>query len=281
MTNVDYLLSTMVITETDMSLLKNFIMTEHIENEISENHLILYDFARDCHYGNFIQPDLINHLLPFYLKTIGFNHKVAVEVCESFTLALFMNPAAFINAIGKNSYREIINCYVEQTIQLMSVKDNHVTKWLPLFNTAIAFDDFNFHILLKKISESSGTVKYAFFQYLTILLFKEGDNLVVEDNLFIEHVRPWWTCYIWHFLCDFAFWTKSAVGYFDKAITKEKVSACFDEISIILIEKFGEETYEMIAYEIKMSFENGIFDNRKNQFLEKIREDNVAIQYFF
>ena len=281
MMNVDYLLSTMVITETDISLLKSFIMTEHIENEISENHLILYDFARDCHYGDFIQPDLINYLLPFYLKTIGLSYKVAIEVCESFTLALFMNRTAFINAIGKTSYREIINCYVERTIQAMNIKNNHVTNWLPLFNTAIAFDDFNFHVLLKKISESSVKVKYAFFEYLTILLFKERDNLVVEVNLLNEHVRPWWTSYIWNFLCDFAFWNNSAIGCFNKIITKEKIYACFGEISTMLMEKLGNETYELVSHEMKMSFENGVFDSRKKQFLEKISKENVSVQYFF
>jgi len=281
MVNVKYAMSKMVITETDVEMMTDFVHTEHIENDISESYFVLHDFARDCHYGNFIEVDLMDYLLPFYLKTIGSNHQVAIEVCESFTLALRCNPISFIKALGKNTYREIISCYVERTIQLMNEKENHIAKWLPYFNTAIAFDDFNFHLLLKTIFESSTVVRYAFFQYLTILLFKEEDNLVVDDKDFNQHIRPWWTSYIWAFLCHSVYWNHAAIGYFDKVITKEKIYACFDDVSDVLIEKHGKETYEMIGNEMKISFKNGTFDSRKKQFLEKIGIGDVRRPYFY
>ena len=41
-----------------------------IEEKISEEYLILYNFATDCKYAEEIQPQLLQYLLPFYLKCV-------------------------------------------------------------------------------------------------------------------------------------------------------------------------------------------------------------------
>ena len=47
---------TMNLYETDLYGLQTFIANEKIESGITEKYLILYNFAEDCRYSEWIQP---------------------------------------------------------------------------------------------------------------------------------------------------------------------------------------------------------------------------------
>ena len=73
----------MELYETDIYELQKFIADEKAE-EFTDRYLILYNFAIDCECAEYIQPELIKYLLPFYLKTmeeaIFCHNKAAVDI---------------------------------------------------------------------------------------------------------------------------------------------------------------------------------------------------------
>ena len=60
----------MNLYETDKDVLKSFITNEKIDGVFTEKYLILQNFADDCRFSSDIQPELMEYLLPFYLRII-------------------------------------------------------------------------------------------------------------------------------------------------------------------------------------------------------------------
>lgn len=56
---------TMELYETDRYELQKFIAEENAA-QFTDRYLILYNFAVDCRYAEYIQPELIGYLLPFF-----------------------------------------------------------------------------------------------------------------------------------------------------------------------------------------------------------------------
>ena len=84
--------------------------------------------------------------------------------------------------------------YVEQTVKRMEMGNKTILGDISLFNTTIAFDRNNIVKLFDKIYGGSLAIKYSFFKYISVLLFKESDNLLA-----INEERPFWTSEIWDF----------------------------------------------------------------------------------
>ena len=208
---------TMTLYETDTTSLQEFIKTRNAKEEvIDKRHLVLYSFAADCIHPEFIQPDLITYLLPFYLKAtqqyVLCHNKIAGEICGAFSSALFYNGTCFKNAVGKEAYQNIMNLYTELTIDAMELEKSFPRRWNFLFNTTVAFDKNNLVILFQKIFEASPEIKRSFFEYLSVLLFKESDNVLVTNA---ESKDDFWTDYIWLFDADIIwsdfFWSSDIV----------------------------------------------------------------------
>ena len=56
----------MPLYETEKEVLEHFIESICIEEKISEEYLILYNFATDCRYAKEIQAQLLQYLVPFF-----------------------------------------------------------------------------------------------------------------------------------------------------------------------------------------------------------------------
>lgn len=195
---------------------------------------------------------------------------IAGEVCWEFNIALFGNKKSIINAIGIKNYQDIMSFYIELVLESMTVKTNEILYWVPFFNTTIALAEDNIKIFFLKVLQSTSEVKYAFFFYLTVLLFKEEDNLLASGN-----EKNFWSSTMWDFEGftlngDFR-WSDAIVEFYEQKITKELIEKLFDEIKIILLEKLGIESTELFYEEMKFSFKHGFFEKRKQEFLEKIK----------
>lgn len=185
---------TMELFETDKDTLQEFILTKKLEDEFTEEYLILYDFAMDCKYAGEIQSDLIKFLLPFYFKAIQQavlnENKVAIEIYFEFNLALFKNQENVKQAIGEKEYQRVMDYYIEQTLTKMETETPAMLEWVAIFNTTIALEDNNIRKLFSKIFQGSKRVKYVFFQ----LLFKESDNLLA-----VNETKAFWSSEVWEF----------------------------------------------------------------------------------
>lgn len=84
--------------------------------------------------------------------------------------------------------------YRKHTIKKMEMQNKYILEWVSLFNTTVAFGNNNIQKLFHQIFEGSNKVKYSFFQYLSILLFKENDNLCA-----VNETKDFWTSDIWNF----------------------------------------------------------------------------------
>lgn len=105
--------------KTNISPLQEFIENEKIEGEFTKEYLILYNFALDCKYSKYIQPELIRYLLPFYIKTMEqaviYKNKTALDIYFEFNLAMFLNQKNFEYAVGEKNYQYIMEYYIKQT----------------------------------------------------------------------------------------------------------------------------------------------------------------------
>ena len=263
----------MPLYETEREVLERFMESVCIEEQISEDYLILYNFATDCKYAEEIQPQLLQYLLPFYLKCVReyvlAENPIARDVCWEFNTALFGNKKSIINAVGIKNYQDIMSFYIELVLESMTVKSDEILYWVPFFNTAIALAEDNIKHIFLKVLQSTLGIKYAFFSYLTVLLFKEEDNLLANGN-----EKDFWSSAMWDFeggslYVDFC-WSDATVVFYEQKITKELIEKLFDEIKIILLEKLGMESTELLYEEMKYSFKSGFFKKRKQEFLEKI-----------
>lgn len=264
---------TMPLYETEKEVLEHFLESVHIEEKISERYLILYNFASDCRYAEEIQPQLLQYLLPFYLKCVREavleENPIAREVCQEFNTALFENRKSLIKAVELKNYQDIMCCYVELVLKSMTVKRDGILHWVSFFNTTIALAEENIIQIFSRILQSTSEIKYAFFSYLSVLLFKEGDNLLV-----IGKEKDFWSNAMWDFeggshrmkLC----WSEAAVGFYEQEVSKELIEKLFEEVRPILLEKLGTEITKLLCEEMTCSFKRGFFQKRKQEFLEKI-----------
>lgn len=264
---------TMNLYETDLSELLKFIVNEKIEGEFSEEYLILYNFATDCKYSEHIQPELISYLLPFYYKTIEqaviYGNKIAVDIYYEFNLAIFYNKKNFLYAVREENYQHLMEYYIEQTIHCMETENLGMLDWVSLFNTTVAFSNDNIRQLFKKIFGGTVNVKYSFFKYLSVLLFKESDNLLA-----INESRLFWTSNIWDFDDGYFkkkfFWCDDVIEYFDEEINRERIEVLFKEVKPMICGILEPELVEVFCQEMNHSFEAGIFHDRKAEYLKKI-----------
>ncbi len=256
----------MPLYETEREVLDRFMESVCIDEEISEDYLILYNFATDCMYAEEIQPQLLQYLLPFYLKCVQEyileENPIARDVCWEFNTALFGNRKSIIKALGIKKYQDLMCCYTELVLESMTVKRNEMLYWVPFFNTAVALAEDSIRHIFSKVLQSTPEIKYAFFSYLTVLLFKEGDNLLVNENYF-------WSNAMWNFEGG-SCWSGAAVDFYEQEVTKELIEKLYEEVKHILLKKLGAENMELFSEEMEFSFKSGFFQRRKREFLEKI-----------
>lgn len=263
---------TMPLFETDMCTLQKFIINEKLEGALTENYLILYNFAADCIYSKSIQPELIRYLLPFYLKSVEQavtdKNRIAMDIYCNFNSAIFINQRNIKQAIGEESFQYVMEFYVDQTINAMGMKSVSILDWISLFNTTVAFGNDNIILLFQEILRGSLKIKYSFFIYLSILLFKESDNLLVTNEL-----EDYWTDYVWCFdsqVSNDLFWSDDIVKYLDREISKERVESLFKEIKPLLRDILGVELIDLVSGEISQSLATGTFYDRKTEYLKRM-----------
>lgn len=274
---------TMELYETDIEQLQKFIEDEKAEEEFTEKYLILYNFAEDCRYSKCIQPELIRYLLPFYLKAaeqavITYKNKIAADIYFEFNSALFCNQKNFEYAVGEKNYRYIMEYYMKQTIKIMEIENTSILHGISLFNTTAAFHKDNIRQLLEKIFEGSLKIKFSFFKYLSVLLFKENDNLLA-----VNEPRAFWTSDIWDFdsqCFDDFFWNNDIIEYFDKTIDRERIEGLFKEVKPFLHHILEPELMELFSVEMKQSFDMGIFQKRKKEYLLKMNRKSEKYKYW-
>lgn len=263
----------MALYETETEVLEHFLGTEDIGNEISDRYLILYNFAADCIYAEHIQAELIQYLLPFYWKSVShatiYENKIAMTILPEFNTAMFANRDVFIEAVGTDSYQAIMEYYIELTLMKMSRGGAGILAWVSQFNTTIALAEENIKKLFLRIYQNTMEVKYAFFAYFSVLLFKEGDNLLATGQ-----EKDFWTNEIWSFdggsYTKEFFWSESMVDFYDKAVTQQQIETLFEEVKPMLHERYGEELLTLLRDEMDRSFLTDIFGKRKREFLLKI-----------
>lgn len=278
---------TMELYETDRHTLQEFIKNEEKGREFSEKYLILYNFATDCTYSDHIQPELIRYLLPFYLKSMeqavlsknyDYLKKIAIEIYFEFNDAMFFNQKNFKYAVGEKNYQYIMEYYILQTLRKMELQNCHMLEWISLFNTTVALSNNNIHRLFQEIFKSSIKIKYSFFQYLSVLLFKESDNLLA-----VNESNPFWSGKIWNFdegcVTHHMFWKNEIIKYVDKEINKERINALFTEIKPLIYNLLEPQLVELLCEEMEKSFAEGVFYNRKKEYLEKINHTSDYIYW--
>ena len=263
---------TMELYETDKLVLEEFIETCNIEDIFSEEYLILYNFADDLRYSKQIQPGLAKYLLPFYLKAASqavlYGDKIAADIYCGFNSALFFNQKRFIQAVGEKDYTYIMQYYRTLTIEKMETEYKYITGWVSLFNTTAALCDNNIKLLFKSIFNGTLKVKYSFFKFLSVLLFKESDNLLATDG-----EKPFWTRSVWVFYIGYTFYfffNNNIISFFDREINREQAEFLFKDVKPLVYDILGQELTELFIQEINQSFDNGIFDDRKKEYLKKI-----------
>lgn len=281
--NSKFLNITMNLCETDIRVLQRFITNEKIEGEFTERYLILYNFATDCIYSKYIQPELLGYLLPFYLKTVEqaviYENEVAMDIYFEFNLAIFYNKENFRNAVGDKNYQYTMQFYINQTVKKMEMYNLYMLDWISVFNTTIAFDTNNIHRLFQVIFEGSLKIKYSFFQYLSVLLFKESDNLLAVNEL-----RAFWASDIWDFDDGFFktefYWGNEIVEFYDKEINRERIEMLFNEVKPLICEILEPELVYLFSEEMNLSFDKGIFHDRKAEYLKKISNKSGEYTYW-
>ena len=256
----------MNLYETDKDVLKSFITNEKIDGVFTEKYLILQNFADDCRFSSDIQPELMEYLLPFYLRIIEeaimHQNKMAEDIYSQFNSMIFFNQQNFKNSVGEK-YPYVMEYYVEQTVKRMEMGNKTILGDISLFNTTIAFDRNNIVKLFDKIYGGSLAIKYSFFKYISVLLFKESDNLLA-----INEERPFWTSEIWDFDAQFSdafFWNQEIVQYYERHVTRQEIEEVFKDITPILYNSLGKELMNLFSSEMEKSFATGTFEKRKKE----------------
>ncbi len=158
--------------------------------------------------------------------------------------------------------------YIEQTIQCMEIESSDILNWFSLFNTTVAFCKDNIQLLFKKTFKGSQKIKYSFFRYLSVFLFKESDNLLA-----INESKAFWTSDMWNFddgyFCSVFFWSDDIIEFFNKQINRKQIEDLFKEVTPILCNLFEPDMMKLFCEEMKKSFDTGIFQKRKAEYLQK------------
>lgn len=263
---------TMELFETDRYELQKFIAEENAA-QFTDRYLILYNFAVDCRYAEYIQPELIRYLLPFYLRSmeeaVFCQNKTAVDIYFEFNLLVFLNKEGFQNAVGELNYRNIATYYIEQTIKKMEMRSVNPLEWVSLYNTTIALYEGSIEEIFCRIFKGSLEIKYSFLHYLSVLLFKESDNILI-----LKEARAFWTSDIWDFddgyFSKTLFWSNYAVDYFDREINWERVKTLFVEVRPLLCKELEPGLVDLLYEEMNQSYTMGVFEKRKAEYLKKI-----------
>lgn len=167
----------MPLYETEKELLERFLESVHIEEKISETYLILYNFATDFKYAEEIQPQLLQYLLPFYLKCVREavleENFIARDVCQEFNTALFGNGKRIIKAVGFKNYQDIMCCYIELVLESMTVKRNEILYWVSIFNTTIALAEDNIKQIFPRFYKAHRKSSLLFFRTLPYYCLKK------------------------------------------------------------------------------------------------------------
>lgn len=262
----------MELYETDILELQKFMQSE-TETKFTPQYMILYDFAIDCRYSKCIQQDLFNWLLPYYYSVIEqavvHGEKSAVDIYFEFNKTLFLNNDLIRKTVGEEKYKQIMEFYIKQVIACMKQEGQDVMEWVSLFNTAIALDSDNICKLFDRILTNELDLKYIFFKYLSVIIFRDSDNMLNK-----EVQNAFWSSDIWSFDDEFfgrrLFWREEAVKYFDTIISVDLIQTLFVEVKPILCKEFGVELVGLLEEELGLSIENHTFDKRKAEYLEKI-----------
>jgi len=273
---------TMTLYETDKKLLQEFIHHEVLEHEITERHLILFDFAIECRYAQSIQRELILYLIPFYTKMLGrvINEpcRISSSISACFSSAIFVNRRGIESSIGHENFTNLMHIYIEQTIKGMTKPHTCILNWISFFNTTVALNEDNILLLLNNLYEGSLEGKYSLFEYFSIFLFKERDNIVGSVN------KAFWTDCVWYFdseVVDDFFWNSTIIDRYDKLVNEDRIAIVLEEIKPLLIAQLGFEISKLICDEVKKSFANGIFRKRKTEFLKKIGYKSENGHYWY
>ena len=227
---------TMDLYETDILSLQKFMSCEEIEGDVTEEYLVLFNFA------------------------------------------LFHNQQNFRNAIGENCYQNVMQCYINKTVRNMEIKTSGMLEWVGLYNITIALDKDNISKLFECIFGGSLKVKYAFFKYISVLLFKESDNLLA-----IDEEKAFWTSDIWDFDTRYAndiYWSDDSIEYFNKEITRERIEFLYGEVKPLICDVFEPELVELFSEEMEQSFSMGVFFERKAEYLKKISYCSLPNKYW-
>ena len=80
----------MNLYETDKDVLKSFITNEKIDGVFTEKYLILQNFADDCRFSSDIQPELMEYLLPFYLRILKRQSCIRIKWQKIFIVSLIL-----------------------------------------------------------------------------------------------------------------------------------------------------------------------------------------------
>ena len=273
----------MRLDDTDPQELENFLLNARTGREITKEYLVLYNFAVDCKYAKEIQLEYIQCLMPFYLEVIkqavtGRN-KIAMDIYFEFNQAVFFNSKSFIYAVGERYYRRLMEYYIGETIEKMEFEDCVPLGWVSLFNTTAAFCSKNLLQLFEKIFDGSAKIKISFFQYLSVFLFKESDNLLI-----VNMSEAFWTSRIWDFddgyFTHSFYWSKDTIEFFDREINEKRIKSLFQQTKPWICDFLGVELTELFKEEIEQSFVRGIFHNRKAEFLEKISSNTREKLYW-
>ena len=222
----------MTLYETDKEQLQEFIHHEVLEHAITERYLILFDFAIECRYAQSIQRELIIYLIPFYKKLLGQvingQCRISSSISACFSSAIFVNKRSIENSVGHENFINLMCVYIEQTIKEMTKTQTCIFNWISFFNTTIALNEDNILLLLCRLYEGPLEGKYSLFEYFSIFLFKERDNIVARSVN-----KAFWTDCVWDFdseVVDDFYWNSTIVERYDKLVNEEMIGILFAEI---------------------------------------------------
>ena len=272
----------MELYETDYSLLLDFIKNYTVSDAVSDDHLVLLNFADDIKYANNIQKDLFEYLLDFYIKIINevplnIYAKNLTDIYSYFNSTLFKNKINIIHCIGKEKYDELINVYVNRLFNELSFGADF-DSWIPLFNTIVAFGD-NLKRVIDKIMKSGNRIKVSFFFYLSVIIFNKKDNLFIEkvEKLYLET-----SMFEFDDLFGMAFyWNDGVLKEYEETINENLIKTIAKDIVLYFIDEYGEELVELILQEIENATKH-TFRKRLAEYLDKMmRTNEKRIDYWY
>ncbi|MDR1284806.1 MAG: hypothetical protein LBJ88_01235 [Campylobacteraceae bacterium] len=261
----------MKLYETDKDILHKFICTEHTD-QITDEYLILYNFASDLKYSNYIQKDLFLYLLNYYLKIIdkaqNNKNKSVILIYEEFNTALFKNRKNIISSIGKKEYISLMNFYNNCfCTHILSYSFGNM-RWIPFFNTIIAFDSNNIGTIMNYILNfSSDNSKANFFLYLSVLLFEKSDNIYSDmiDELYVSGE-------LWEYDSSNSstfYWNEETIVEFKNIFSFTMMNDLLDSLNIFFEKQIGKDL-TLLIYQKILTTCDSIYLMRRDEYLKKM-----------